>query len=151
MRVNNFIYLFKENKCLFWFDGINMGVSESKRPLGLFIIKAKNYPKNITSSRVPTCQHMGNFSNNLRSKSHQERKKLGQCNSSNERQIFPLMGASTTQEYTMAANGNTEKKLEIPQNWADLNQNTLKSAYSHLPLHCLQKLFSLSNREILCI
>lgn len=51
----------------------------------------------------------------------------------------------------MAANGNTEKELEVPQNWVDLNLNTLKSARSSLPLRCLQKLFSLSNREIFCI
>lgn len=58
IRVNGFTYLFKENKCLFWFDGINMGVSESERPLGLLRVRAKNYPKNITSSRVPAYQYL---------------------------------------------------------------------------------------------
>lgn len=47
----------------------------------------------------------------------------------------------------MAAYGNTVKKLEVPQNRADLNQNTLKSAYSSLPLHCLQKNYSLYQTE----
>lgn len=47
----------------------------------------------------------------------------------------------------MAAYGNTVKKLEVPQKRADLNQNTLKSAYSSLPLHCLQKNYSLYQTE----
>jgi len=72
-----------------------MGVSASERPLGLLTVRAKNYPMNITGSRVPTCQQLGNFNNIVRSKLHREQQKLGQCNSSHEQQRSLFTAAPT--------------------------------------------------------
>lgn len=141
MRVNKFIYLFKGNKCLFLFNWISMGVSESERPLEL---RAKNYPKNITSSRVPTCQHLGNLNNILRSKSHQERQKIGQCNSSNERQSSPWWEPQPSQEKNDGCKWKHRKGTRNPTKLS-------KSRSKHFKVSIFQFAFTPSAKNSLSI